>query len=507
MKKSNKIRYIAITMVFAIIVGISTPAFAVSDSTKQLTAYYTSGGKNISVYVNGTKVEKDNNGKAVTPFTVDGTTYLPVRAISDALGKSITWEGSTASVKIDDIKLNMPGSINDTNAKVIVDIVDTDYGTIENREILDYTFTLDEDAVGEWKTLGWYENVSDFNPAQSYNDYLALIGLSIYADGTMTERAIFRDGSKDDKTGVKWTKGYFTDSMSGAKLIPAYAITAVDGKMYMVMEWKTMDYFTDDGYISYYVFEKVTDSTSTVTPVTTTATVKQLTAAFTSGGNPISIYVNGTKIIPKDGTGKEVSPFIVDGTTYLPVRAVAAAFEKDVTWEGSTASVKITDKADTSSSDAQNDNNAKLTTTVDADGNRHDKLDYTFTPDKDAVGEWKNLGWYENPKKFYPDEPSTQNQWFDGISIYPDGTMTTHLIQGDDKHKNDVTGLHWTYGYFVDLMTASGLDVVPAYFNEEINGKMYLFLEWKSMDYVKTGEITYYVFERTSDTPAANTTK
>ena len=73
----------------------------------------------------------------------------------------------------------------------------------------------------------------------------------------------------------------------------------------------------------------------------TAAVVKQLTANFTVGGNPISIFVDGEKITPKDGNGNIVDPFVVDGTTYLPVRAVSEALGKSVTWDGATASVYI----------------------------------------------------------------------------------------------------------------------------------------------------------------------
>jgi len=43
---------------------------------------------------------KDGNGNIVDPFVVDGTTYLPVRAVSEALGKTVTWDGATATVYI-----------------------------------------------------------------------------------------------------------------------------------------------------------------------------------------------------------------------------------------------------------------------------------------------------------------------------------------------------------------------------------------------------------------------
>ena len=43
---------------------------------------------------------KDANGNVVEPFTMNGTTYLPVRAISNAFGKDVEWDGATQSVYI-----------------------------------------------------------------------------------------------------------------------------------------------------------------------------------------------------------------------------------------------------------------------------------------------------------------------------------------------------------------------------------------------------------------------
>ena len=60
--------------------------------------------------------------------------------------------------------------------------------------------------------------------------------------------------------------------------------------------------------------------------------------------NNIKIYVDGVKIEPADATGKIVEPFIYNGTTYLPVRAVGEAIGKSVTWDGATQSVYLGDK-------------------------------------------------------------------------------------------------------------------------------------------------------------------
>lgn len=57
--------------------------------------------------------------------------------------------------------------------------------------------------------------------------------------------------------------------------------------------------------------------------------------------NNIKVYVDGGEVVPKDANGKVVEPFIINGTTYLPVRAVAESFQKDVVWDGATQSVYL----------------------------------------------------------------------------------------------------------------------------------------------------------------------
>lgn len=63
--------------------------------------------------------------------------------------------------------------------------------------------------------------------------------------------------------------------------------------------------------------------------------------------NGIKIFIDGGEIVPKDALGKTVEPFIMNGTTYLPVRAVANAFDQDVEWDGETQSVYIGKKDQT----------------------------------------------------------------------------------------------------------------------------------------------------------------
>lgn len=64
---------------------------------------------------------------------------------------------------------------------------------------------------------------------------------------------------------------------------------------------------------------------------------KTVTAVY----NNIKLVINGEEITPKDANGNIVEPFIIDGTTYLPVRAVASALGEDVNWDGKTNTVFI----------------------------------------------------------------------------------------------------------------------------------------------------------------------
>lgn len=50
--------------------------------------------------------------------------------------------------------------------------------------------------------------------------------------------------------------------------------------------------------------------------------------------NNIKIYMDGELVEPKDANGQTVEPFIYNGTTYLPVRAVGNAIGKEVSWDG-----------------------------------------------------------------------------------------------------------------------------------------------------------------------------
>jgi len=58
--------------------------------------------RNIQIVIDGEIViPRDVHGNIVEPFVWNGTTYLPVRAIADALGNEVDWDDETSTVYLD----------------------------------------------------------------------------------------------------------------------------------------------------------------------------------------------------------------------------------------------------------------------------------------------------------------------------------------------------------------------------------------------------------------------
>ncbi len=68
---------------------------------------------------------------------------------------------------------------------------------------------------------------------------------------------------------------------------------------------------------------------------------KQATETISIIYDNIKILIDGKEYQPVDAKGNEVEPFIYNGTTYLPVRAVANAFNKAVYWDDEKKSVYL----------------------------------------------------------------------------------------------------------------------------------------------------------------------
>ena len=68
------------------------------------------------------------------------------------------------------------------------------------------------------------------------------------------------------------------------------------------------------------------------------ANASTLYDVITSG---VRIIIDGKELNATDANGNHVEPIIVNGTTYLPVRAIAGAFDKPVYWDGENFTVYL----------------------------------------------------------------------------------------------------------------------------------------------------------------------
>jgi hypothetical protein len=132
----------------------------------------------------------------------------------------------------------------------------------------------------------------------------------------------------------------------------------------------------------------------------------------------IKVLLNGNELKLADVTGKTVEPFIYDGTTYLPIRAIAESFNKTIEWDAEARQVLITDTNPISPVP--------------------DKMKEILKPDiLDLLG--KSRAEIRDKHRIETSEHDTAF-WYSGLGILPDGTEGNVFIS-----------------YNIDGMTYNGL--------------------------------------------------
>ena len=171
--KLNKERFLMkckmkiVGLVVALAIVLSITAFAtVGSRTAEL--WY----NNIKIMINGKEVTPtDANGNAIEPFTIDGTTYLPVRGIASALGMNVGWDGTTSTVTLDNPGVFQGG----------VQVYDDKYVTIEFAGCT-------ADKPYEWSSVEYNANFNITNKTDATLTFqpkaIALDGISYQLGGS-----------------------------------------------------------------------------------------------------------------------------------------------------------------------------------------------------------------------------------------------------------------------------------------------------------------------------------
>ncbi|MEA4895788.1 MAG: stalk domain-containing protein [Oscillospiraceae bacterium] len=153
MKKLSNLKWFTLGILACLLVTtLAVPALAASlTKTAQLT--YNS----IKITLNGSAVTpKDAAGNVVEPFIIDGTTYLPVRAVANVLGIGVGWDGVTNTVQLTNATSSPSGTIIYENNGIKITylgIAERKYGGeevklyIENSSEKNYTVQTDDESV------------------------------------------------------------------------------------------------------------------------------------------------------------------------------------------------------------------------------------------------------------------------------------------------------------------------------------------------------------------------
>lgn len=93
MSKLRKALSIALSVAF--LCSLSLPATATYADIPSTISY-----RDVKLKIDGIPYTPRVNGRIIEPFILNGTTYLPVRAVADAFGRQVEFDSSTNTVKL-----------------------------------------------------------------------------------------------------------------------------------------------------------------------------------------------------------------------------------------------------------------------------------------------------------------------------------------------------------------------------------------------------------------------
>lgn len=116
----------------------------------------------VNLTVNGTKIQADN-------ILYNGTTYVPLRAVSEALGKEVGWDQATMTASINNKKTTIPDGVKlyeDEKVKIsYLQLTSTGMEfMVENKTDVVLTIQADTIAVNGLNVSGYITMSDDVSP-------------------------------------------------------------------------------------------------------------------------------------------------------------------------------------------------------------------------------------------------------------------------------------------------------------------------------------------------------
>ncbi len=168
-------------LLLVLMVVLTTTSVYAKKGTEKITVSY----MDIQVMLNGYLLDlKDAKGNAVEPFVYNGTTYLPVRNVAEALEIPVEWDSQTATVilgekpegrgtKLEDIGI-FSGEYSEKYSFITFDVFNTNLGV---KAYDGYMFNASNYSKsggeatflmnGQYSTFDFTIAMSDYNVGQS----------------------------------------------------------------------------------------------------------------------------------------------------------------------------------------------------------------------------------------------------------------------------------------------------------------------------------------------------
>jgi len=188
MNKKDRLKGFLSGVVLTVLLISSISVFASGWVRQPIQVIY----NNIKLVVDGKPIKfgKDSAGKQIEPFIYNGTTYLPVRAVGEALGKKVDWDGTTQTVYIGE----KPGEISymtetiEPYSNYYVDIYKLNNPKKFSMGGVEYKTGYKFGGYGTrylmFNLNGQYSEISGTLGVVSWN-YLQVRDLNIYLDGKL----------------------------------------------------------------------------------------------------------------------------------------------------------------------------------------------------------------------------------------------------------------------------------------------------------------------------------
>ena len=144
----------------------------------------------------------------------------------------------------------------------------------------------------------------------------------------------------------------------------------------------------------------------------------------------IGITLNGAKFTPRNVNGKEVSVFLYNGTTYVPVRAICEAMGLDVSFNSATRTVVLT-TADRTASQQQGSTGTASSNYITVERAKQIALNDAGVKESSAVFLRANLDWDDGRMQY-------EVEFYSGNTEYDyDIDAVTGAILSSDRDLED----------------------------------------------------------------------